>query len=55
MWLGLMKLNELEVGKKYKNKISNSFAALDNLYGREEMKRAWEIFKRLSTYQLKEV
>jgi hypothetical protein len=38
----LMKLIELEVRKQYQIKISNRFAALENLSGGEDINRAWE-------------
>jgi len=41
----LRMLNELKVRKKYRIKISNSFAALENLSDREDMNRAWENIK----------
>jgi hypothetical protein len=36
------KLNELEFRKKYQIKISNSFAALENLSDSEDINGAWE-------------
>jgi hypothetical protein len=41
----LGKLNELEVRKQYQIKISNRFAALDNLNDTEGTYRAWENIK----------
>jgi hypothetical protein len=38
----LRQLNELEVRKQYQNKISNRFAALENLSDGEDINRAWE-------------
>jgi hypothetical protein len=35
----------MEVRKQYKIKISNRFAALDNLNDCEDIKRAWENIK----------
>jgi len=39
--LTLRKLNELEVRRQYQIKISNRFAALENLSDGEDIKRAW--------------
>ena len=36
------KLNELEIRKQYQIKISNRFAALENLNDSEDINRAWE-------------
>ena len=41
----LWKLSELEVRKQYQIKISNRFAALENLSDGEDIKRAWENIK----------
>jgi hypothetical protein len=41
----LRKLNEMEVRKKYRIKMSDRFAALENLNGNEEINRAWENIK----------
>jgi len=41
----LRKLNEMEVRKQYKIKISNMFAALENLSDSEDINRAWENIK----------
>ena len=41
----LRKLNELEVRKHYQIKISNRFAALDNLNNSDDINRAWENIK----------
>jgi hypothetical protein len=38
----LRKLNELEVRKKYQIKMSDSFAAFENLNDNEEINLAWE-------------
>ena len=42
----LRKLNELEVRKKYQIKISNRFAALENVSDSEDINRAWESVKQ---------
>jgi hypothetical protein len=39
------KLNELEIKKQYRIKISKSFAALENLSDSEDIIRAWENIK----------
>ena len=41
----IRKLNALEFRKEYQTKISNSFEALENLNGREDIERAWENIK----------
>jgi len=41
----LSKLNELEVRKHYQIEITNRSAALENLSGGEDIKRAWESIK----------
>jgi len=41
----LRKLNELEVRKKYQIKISNRFAALENLSDSKDINRTWENIK----------
>jgi hypothetical protein len=41
----LKKLSELEVRKQYLIKISNRFAALENLNVSEDINRAWENIK----------
>jgi len=41
----LRKLNETEVIKHYHIKISNRFAALENLSDSEDINRAWENIK----------
>jgi hypothetical protein len=41
----LWQLNELEVRKQYEIKISNRYAALENLSDSEEINRVWEIIK----------
>jgi len=51
--LNLRKLNELEVGKQNKIKISKSFAALENLSDSEDINRAWENIKIILKSQLK--
>jgi len=38
----LRKLNGLEVRKQYWNKVSNSFAALENLNDSKDINRDWE-------------
>jgi hypothetical protein len=43
--LNLRKLNELEVRKQYDIKISNRFAALENIGDGEDINRAWENIK----------
>ena len=59
----LRKLNELEVRKQYEIKISNKFAALENLNDSEDIYRAWENIKEnikiaaketLGLYELKQ-
>ena len=59
----LRTLNELEVRKEYQTKISNRFAALDNLSDSEEINRAWQNMKdtieistkkSISLYELKQ-
>jgi hypothetical protein len=44
MWKDLIlgSVNELEVRKRYQIKISNRFAALENLNDSENRSRAWE-------------
>ena len=42
----LRQLNELEVRKQYQNKISNRFAALENLSDGEDINRAWDTIKK---------
>jgi hypothetical protein len=41
----LKKPSELEVRKQYQLKMSNRFAALENLNGTEDINRAWENIK----------
>jgi hypothetical protein len=41
----LMKLSEAECKEKYRAKIWNRFAALGNLDGDKDMKRAWETIR----------
>jgi len=43
--LNLRKLNELEVMKQKQTKISNRFAAFENLHDSKDIKRAWENIK----------
>jgi len=59
----LRKLSELEVRKQYQIKISNRFAALENLNDSEDIRRAWENIiennqtpakERLGCYELKQ-
>ena len=38
-------LSALEVRKQYQSKISNKFAALENLYDGEDINRAWKNIK----------
>ena len=40
--INLRKLNELDIRKQYPIKISNMFAALENLSDSEDINRAWE-------------
>ena len=40
--MNLRKINELEVGKQCWNKVSNSFAALENLYNSKDINKDWE-------------
>ena len=40
--LNLRNLNEMEVRKHYQIKITNRFAALENLNDSEDINRAWE-------------
>ena len=42
----LRKLSELEVTKEYQIKISNRFAALENLNDGEDINRTWENIKK---------
>jgi hypothetical protein len=41
----LKKLSAMEVRKQYHTEISNRFAALKNLYDKEDIKRAWKNIK----------
>jgi hypothetical protein len=43
----LRKLNELEVRKQYQIRISNRFAALENVSDSEDINRAWEHMKEI--------
>jgi hypothetical protein len=60
MWLGvdcrfnLRKLSELEVRKQYQMKISNRYAALQNLNGTEDINRALENIKENNKTSVKE-
>jgi hypothetical protein len=51
----LKKLSELEVRKQYQLKISNRFAAVENLNVSEDINRAWENIKENIKSQLKTV
>jgi hypothetical protein len=42
----LRKLNELEVINQYQTEIANSFAALENLNGDEDINSVWENIKQ---------
>jgi hypothetical protein len=53
--MNLMKLNELEVRKQYYIKISNRFAALENLTDSEDIIRVWENIKENLILQIKRV
>ena len=53
--LNLRKLNELQVRKQYHIKISNRFAALENLIDSEDIIRVWENIKENLIPQLKRV
>ena len=51
----LRKLSDLEVMKQYQIKISNRFAALENLNGTENINRSWENIKEsLGLYELEQ-
>jgi predicted lipase len=50
----LRKLNELEVRKQYRNKVSNSFAALENLNDSKDINRDWENIKEYIKTSAKE-
>ena len=59
----LRKLNKLDVRKQYQIKVSNGYAALENLNDGEDIDRAWENIKEniktsaqpsLGRYQLKQ-
>jgi len=47
--INLWKISELEVRKQYQVKISNRFAALENLNDSEEINRAWESKENIKT------
>jgi hypothetical protein len=47
------KLSEMEVTEKYQIKISNRFAALNNLIDREDINRTWEKLKSKAKSRLK--
>jgi hypothetical protein len=49
----LRKLSDLQVKKQYQIKISNGFAALENLNDSEDINRAGKTLKRISKPQLK--
>jgi hypothetical protein len=51
----LKKLSELEVRKQYQIKISNRYAALENLNASEDINRAWENIKEITKSHLKRV
>jgi hypothetical protein len=51
----LKKLNQLEVKKQYQIKISNRFAALENLNVTEDINRAWENIKESIKISVKRV
>jgi len=51
----LMKLNELGVMKQNQIKVSNRFAALENLSYSEDIDRAWENMKENTKPQIKSV
>ena len=51
--LNLRKLNELKVKNQDQIKISNTFAALENLRYREYINRAWKNIKENIKHQLK--
>jgi hypothetical protein len=53
--LNLRKLSDLEVRRQYQIKISNRFAALENLNDSEDINRSWETLKRISKPHLKRV
>jgi DNA-binding SARP family transcriptional activator len=62
-WFNLRKLNELEVRKQYRIKISNRFAALENLSDNEDVNWSLENIKdnikttakeNLGLYELKQ-
>jgi hypothetical protein len=53
--INLRKLSDLEVRRQYQIKISNRFAALENLNGSEYINRAWETLKRVSKPHLRRV
>jgi hypothetical protein len=50
----LKKLSELEVRKQYQIKISNRFAALENLNVSEDINMAWENIKESIKISAKE-
>jgi len=51
----IRKLIELEVRKQYQIKISNRFAALENISDNEDINRAWENIKEIIKIQLQRV
>ena len=53
--LNLRKLSDLEVWKQFRIKISDRFAAFENLNDRKDMNRTWENIKEsLGLYELKQ-
>ena len=52
--LNLRKLNELEVRKQYQIKITNRFAAMENLNNGQDINRAWENIKEKITIPAKD-
>ena len=50
----LRKLSELEVRKQYQIKISNRFAAMENLNDSEDINRAWKNLKKNIKTSVKE-
>ena len=44
----LRKLNELDVREQYQNKVSNMFAASENLHDSADINRAWENNKHVN-------
>jgi len=52
--LKLRKLNELEVRKQYRNKVSKRFASLEKLNESQDINRAWENIKEKIKISAKE-